>query len=392
MCFTEASCCFPVPLGRREIMHEATEKWQVLILGGGLAGLSAALLLSKAGMRVAVIEKKTYPFHKVCGEYISTETLPFFQRLGVDPFALGAKAISRFRLSGPSGTYLELPLEQGGFGLSRYRMDHALYQLAEQQGVTFFQKESVVDIDPEQGIVTTNKRSVEAELLIGAFGKRSLIDQKLDRSFLKQRSPFVGVKYHLRSDHPADLIELHNFKNGYLGINQIEDDLCCTAYLASRKDLKAAGSIDALEKQVLSRNPQIKRMFEQSEKVYEQPLVINEVSLAQKPLVEQGLFMAGDSAGMIAPLAGNGMAIAMHSGKILAELILADQQGPSDRKKLAQEYEKQWRKQFSARLRMGRTIHRFFGNETITDLVVGSFRRVPALAKLVIRQTHGKPF
>ena len=373
-------------------MESATVNWDVVVLGGGLAGLTTSMLLADAGLRVAVVEKKSYPFHKVCGEYVSNETLPFLERLGLDPFALGAHAISRFRLSGPSGQMLELPLEQGGFGLSRYTLDHAFYKLAQERGVVFFQNESVVEVDPEQGIVKTNKQELKADFLVGAFGKRSLIDQKLDRAFLKQRSPFVGVKYHLRMDHASDLIELHNFRNGYLGINRVENDICCSAYLASREDLKRCGSIEALEAEVLSRNPHIKRIFEQAEKVYEQPLVINEVSLVQKPLVERGMFMAGDSAGMIAPLAGNGMAIAIHSGKVLAELIIASVSGPRDQKLLERKYEQTWKKHFAPRLFVGRTIHRFFGSEWLTDLTVGTFRKVPGLAKFVIRQTHGVPF
>ncbi|RZK61067.1 MAG: FAD-dependent oxidoreductase, partial [Pedobacter sp.] len=59
-------------------------KTEILIIGGGLAGLTASLHLNKLGFDVTLIEKSTYPQHKVCGEYISNEVLPYFNWLGID--------------------------------------------------------------------------------------------------------------------------------------------------------------------------------------------------------------------------------------------------------------------------------------------------------------------
>ena len=79
--------------------------YDIIIIGGGLAGLVNAIFLSKAGIKVALFEKNTYPFHKVCGEYISNETLPFLQKLGLNPFDFGAVALKDFRLTSPKGNY-----------------------------------------------------------------------------------------------------------------------------------------------------------------------------------------------------------------------------------------------------------------------------------------------
>src|SRR5688572_19390952 len=96
----------------------------VIIVGGGLAGLVNAIVLAKAGLQVVLIEKKQYPFHKVCGEYVSNEVLPFFHSLGIFPENLGASHISRLQVSSPSGQrVLHMPLDLGGFGISRYALD-----------------------------------------------------------------------------------------------------------------------------------------------------------------------------------------------------------------------------------------------------------------------------
>src|ERR1043165_1990412 len=94
--------------------------FDAIIVGGGLAGLVSAIELSRAGYRVLVLEKKQYPFHKVCGEYVSNEVLGYLQSLGFDPHAFGASRIAKLRVSTPSGKNMRAPLQPGGFGLSRY--------------------------------------------------------------------------------------------------------------------------------------------------------------------------------------------------------------------------------------------------------------------------------
>jgi flavin-dependent dehydrogenase len=57
--------------------------YQVSVIGGGLAGLTLAIQLVDAGYSCVLFEKNSYPFHKVCGEYISMESWSFFGKIGV---------------------------------------------------------------------------------------------------------------------------------------------------------------------------------------------------------------------------------------------------------------------------------------------------------------------
>ena len=114
-------------------------------------------------------------------------------------------------------------------------------------------------------VYTTNGLYFEARIVIGAFGKRSTLDKTLDRRFMKQRSPYVGVKYHVRTRMAEDLVALHNFKGGYCGISKIEDGKYNLCYLASRDILKKAGNIPEMEKSALMNNPWLKDIFNNSE-------------------------------------------------------------------------------------------------------------------------------
>ena len=93
--------------------------YDIIIIGGGLAGLVSSIQLSKGGKKVLLIEKKKYPFHRVCGEYISNETRPFLESIGLDFNKLSVKEISKFQFTSPSGRILETDLDLGGFGISR---------------------------------------------------------------------------------------------------------------------------------------------------------------------------------------------------------------------------------------------------------------------------------
>lgn len=222
------------------------------MIGGGLAGLAAALDLAGRGHRVTVVERKQYPFHKVCGEYVSNEVLPYLRRLHADPAQLAPATITQFMLSSPGGRTLTAPLDLGGFGVSRYVLDDFLYRQALARGVTFHLKSPVTDVafDAATGlhrVALADGRELTARVVLGTYGKRANLDRQLQRGFFTKRSPYLGVKYHLRlPGFPRDLIALHNFDNGYAGISAIEGDKLCFCYLTTRDNLRQHGTIPAM--------------------------------------------------------------------------------------------------------------------------------------------------
>ncbi len=365
----------------------------VIVIGGGLAGLTASLELARAGVDVLVMEKRGYPVHKVCGEYVSNEVRPYLQSLGVDVPGLGAIPIGRLAVSSPSGKILEAPLRSGGFGISRYLLDDALYRLCISAGVRFLLNTSVSQVQRTSrgfNVQTAHGDFLESTYLVGAYGKRSNLDIRQGRSFTRKSSPYMAVKYHVRYDQPEDLIALHNFKGGYGGISAIEDGKYCFCYLTERSNLKdSGGSIARLEREVLGRNPHLRSILSEAEFLYRQPLVINEVSFQKKSCVENGVLMAGDTAGLIAPLCGNGMAIAIYAAKILSALVARGVSGELDRIGVETEYRRRWREAFGMRLAAGRIIQAAFGKEKLTDAVLAFLKNAPGLTREIIGLTHG---
>lgn len=368
----------------------------VVIIGGGLAGLTAASLLSNNGFKVLLVEKKEYPFHRVCGEYVSNEVKPFLLREGLLPSNQELPQINKFQFTSIKGRSLDMPLDFGGFGISRHFLDNHLYQEALANGAEILTKCTVNKVEYEQDTFTcelSNGQEVQTPLVLGAHGKTSAIDRALKRDFLKKRSPYIGVKYHLKTDFPKDKIALHNFRNGYCGISAIEEDKYNLCYLSSRSNLKSSGSVEELEDSILKENPFLKSIFSNADFLFEKPLVINEFSFAPKQLIENHVIMIGDSAGLITPLCGNGMAMAIHSAFLVSNCILKDYSEKGiDRATLESNYLKSWNALFKKRLWIGRQTQKLFGSRFSSELAAISMNNIKPLAKAIMKGTHGEAF
>ncbi len=366
----------------------------IIIIGGGLAGLVSAIHLSKAGLQVTLIEKNEYPKHKVCGEYISNEVLPYLQYLDADPMLTGAKKISRFQLSTTRGKIIETTLPLGGFGVSRFTLDNFLFQKAVQNNCSIIQ-DTVLDVHFKNDIfrVTTKQgTTLSAKIIIGAFGKRSNLDITLNRDFIKNKSPFVGVKMHMQGNFPDDLVALHNFKGGYCGVSQVENGNINVCYLANYNSFQQYKNIDAFNKEVLYKNLHLKNIFENCTPVFEQPLTISQISFSDKTTMQNHILMCGDAAGMIHPLCGNGMAMAIHSAKIATELVIDYfEKKIKTREDLEAAYNLQWNKAFKKRITTGRMLQSLFGKDNLTRAIMYGLTHVPGLLPAIIKKTHGKP-
>lgn len=368
-------------------------KSEIAIVGGGLAGLVSSVILAKKGLEILVIEKKTYPFHRVCGEYISNETLDFLRLHNLLPDYLELPDIRTFEFSDTAGDRVRIPLDLGGFGISRYLLDEWMYRQAQKAGVQFITGVQVDEIDFLEkedcfSLSLSDHRQIHSNYVIGAFGKRSKLDKKLSRPFIEKRSPYLGVKYHIRTDFVKDTVALHNFSGGYCGLNAIEGDKFNLCYLGSRDQLRDHGSIEAMEREVLWKNPILKKIWTESEFLFEKPEVISEINFEPKKPVENHILMAGDSAGLITPLCGNGMAMAIHAGLLAAEALI---HGKSRLEK-EQIYETSWSSEFETRLWVGRQVQRLFGSGKTSRFARRLIQHVPPVARFIIKNTHGQPF
>ncbi|SRX56185.1 NAD(P)/FAD-dependent oxidoreductase [Aequorivita sp. CIP111184] len=367
------------------------KKWDIIVIGGGLAGLCTALHLANNNCKVCLIEKTDYPHHKVCGEYVSNEVLPYLQSLGIDPFSIGAKKINKFEFTDKSGFPLNVNLPLGGFGLSRYAFDNLIYQTLKNKATIVFDTVEKIDFDKNQFTVSTQSKTVyKTDFVVGSFGKRSNIDSFLKRDFMKQTSSWLAVKSHYEYDLPEDTVALHNFNGGYCGLSKTETNAVNACYLTTFKSFKKYGDIKNFQKKELSKNPFLEKFFREATPIFKNPLTISQISFNKKMPVENHIFMVGDSAGLIHPLCGNGMAMAIKSAQIFSNIFLkAFQNNSFDRLKLEEAYTKKWQNEFGERLKTGRLIQRVLLNPYASKIGFSMARAVPSIVPKIIKKTHG---
>ncbi|MGY8886645.1 MAG: NAD(P)/FAD-dependent oxidoreductase [Flavobacteriales bacterium] len=368
------------------------ETYDVLIIGGGLAGLACALHLSKNNRKVLLVEKQQYPHHKVCGEYVSMEVVPYLKSLGIDPFSVGAKRIGNFEISNHKGQLLKTKLPLGGFGISRYAFDAMLYNAIKDKMTLHFDTVDTVQYhDNHFEVITQGKEVFKADYVVGAYGKRSNIDVDQHRKFITEKTPWLAVKAHYEYDFKDDTVALHNFNGGYCGLSKTEMDTVNACYLTTYKSFKEFGNIEDFQKQVLSKNPYLKEFFQNAKPLFKKPLTIGQISFDKKLPVENHIFMIGDSAGLIHPLCGNGMAMAIHSAKIFSEFFLKSTKKESySRLDLETQYTQLWNKTFSNRLKVGRNIQGMLLHPKATNVGFSVAKMFPSILPAIIKRTHGE--
>ena len=368
----------------------------VIIIGGGLAGLTAAIHLANEGIEVVVIDKKNFPQHKLCGEYLSHEVMPYFKSLNIDLSLLSPNKIQRFLLSSPSGKTIETQLPLGGIGVSRYALDAFLYEEAKERGVIFHLNTTVktVTYSEDSFEVKCKKGAIyKSKVVIGGYGRRTGLDKQLHRKFATQTGGYIGVKYYFEAPHyPDDLVVLHNFEGGYCGAAKVENGWVNATYLATHQQLKEAGKLQHLEEHVLFKNTLIKDLFRNSKQVLPKPITVSNINFIKKELVQNHIMMVGDAAGMIAPVCGNGMAMGIHAAKMASEETIDFLKGKQTRQIMEEGFQRQWNKAFGSRMFWGGHFHKFMGQPMLSEFAVRSLKIMPILMPMIIRQTHGEVF
>lgn len=300
-----------------------------------------------------------FPKHKVCGEYISNEVLSYLKWLELDYEILKPTYLNQFQFSFINGKILESKLPLGGFGVSRFLFDNFLHEKALENGceIILDTVENITFLENEFTVTTIKNTVFKTEILIGAYGKRSNIDQELNRKFIHKKAPWLAIKAHYSGVFPSNLVGLYHFKGGYCGVSKVENEKINICYLADYKTFRQYKNIDEYEKNVISKNPRLKSIIENCKPLFEKPLTISQISFDKKKAVENHVLMIGDTAGLIHPLCGNGMAMAIHSAKIVSELLEKYFNGEiKSRKELENKYQSKWNHNFSRRLKTGRIL------------------------------------
>jgi menaquinone-9 beta-reductase len=370
--------------------------YDAIAIGAGLSGCSAAIQLARLGYRVLLLEQSHYPMHKPCGEFLSVEVTESFEHLGImeQVRKVGAQPIHRAYLTTSGGASFRSKLPSTAMGLSRYQLDLMLFQRAQAVNVTCIDNTKVTGVTgnlAEGFTVNTTKGEFSGRLVLGAFGKRSSLDRTLNRSFMQKRSPWVAYKGHFTGVDIADVIELHSFPNGYCGLSQIETGEINVCWIAHERVMKELMHPELDIPESLAKNPVLADRFHNMQRVSPSLQGLSQISFALKENFYNDICMIGDTAGMITPLCGDGMAMALRSAEIAVPLVSQFLEHQISEIAFKQQYAIAWRKEFQTRLQLGRIMHNCFVQPPLANMGVSLCQIAPALGNWIIGATRGKP-
>ena len=383
-------------------------QYDVIVIGAGPAGSTAAALMARAGQRVLLLEKSFFPRHKLCGEFITPECGKVFDRLGVSEkmYDAGAQIIRKWTLHSPEGRSLEVPMEwiadghSHAIGLSRARMDLILLECAAEAGADVrqgFQVSSNFQSDHGIGVVEGKNESgekvvfrapviLDASGRTGVFAKSTLHDDELSRF---HGSRLFGCKVHLRSiEGMKGIGELFFFGDGYGGLSDVEGEKTNLCFLTTEATLmEAKGDREKLLDLTMRSNPAGSARLKNA--------VIDGEWLGTGPLKYgrrrrmPGVISIGDAGAFIDPFTGSGMLLAFTSGEIAADVINRSfAEGVRDIEEISERYESIFRSTFGLRFRACSMLRSLAFRPATRNFMVSLLSRHKSLMKIVALSTR----
>jgi flavin-dependent dehydrogenase len=356
-----------------------------LIVGGGPAGAAAAITLARSGAAPLLIDRNREAPDQLCGGFLGWDALAALRTLGIDPEALGARPIHRVRLIA-HGTTVEASLPFAAAGLSRRTLDAALLDGAAQAGAGIERGVIVRSIDPAARTIRVDGGDeIAAETLFLATGKHDLRGGARPRE-AGGSDPAVGLRTRLTPSPAlcaalAGTIELHLFRHGYAGLLLQEDGAANLCLSVARSRFVAAGGTGEGLLANLRDAPRLAARFGEATAHTPWQAVAAVPYGWRARETHPGVFRLGDQAAVIASLAGDGVAIALASGRLAADHHL---RGRHD---AAADYQRTFASIAARPLGVAGSLRRV-GESAAAPGLLATFGRLPGLAGLLARLTR----
>lgn len=356
---------------------EAAE-YDLIVVGAGPAGSACAITAARSDAKVLLLEKDSFPRQKVCGEFVSPESLGLLHGLLRDNRFRSAPAITSSRVF-LDYKILRLPVSPPAQSIPRFDLDNALFEAARLAGVSVKEETAVNEIQRENIFrVKTSAQTFAARAVINTTGRWS----KLTQFDVAGNEKWLGLKAHFSEQSPPDSVDLYFFPGGYCGVTPVGPDAINACAMVRADVAHTLEEVFTKEPRLRERSRSWKALFAM---VTTSPLYFREPQTQSN-----GILRAGDAAGFIDPFAGDGISLALQSGTLAAQSIIPFLRDECSLKRAQEEYRTAYKTRFSPAFRNAARLRRALAAPPWIRRTMFSFAGLPAVGKMLVRGTRAR--
>lgn len=366
--------------------------YDLIVIGGGPAGSAAAITAARRGAQVLLLERGKYPRHKVCGEFVSAESLGILTSLLEQTSLLESQLIPFPKITQGKlfidGSVLEAPIDPPAASIPRIELDTALWNAAIAAGVDARQQQSVQSVAGHGHFrVSTAADRFAARSVINASGRWSNLS-KINFPETNGPSPkWLGLKAHFTEPRISSSVDLYFFEGGYCGVQPLRRDARTGESRVNACAMVRSDLANSLA-QVFSLHPALQdrtsRWKQVTELVATSPLIFRKPN----PVCDE-ILLAGDAAGFVDPFVGDGISLALRSGVMAASSLQGFFARELSLAEALRRYFLEYSRELMPVFRMSSRIRRLFSLPPAVRVPLAHFfQHAPALTRYLVRKTR----
>jgi menaquinone-9 beta-reductase len=364
--------------------------YDLIVIGGGPAGTSAAITATREGANVLLLERGLFPRHKVCGEFVSAESLDLLGSLlgpNDKPSLDNAIRISKTRVF-LDGRTIETSVSPPAASIARLDLDAALWESALIHGVDSRQEITVQEVSGTGPFrVVTSNQDFESRAVINASGRWSNLTANLAQG-PRSSGKWLGLKGHFSepSSHPS--VDLYFFDGGYCGVQPVNIGHSGEGGNRINACAMVRADVASTLEDVFRQHPQLEQRS-RGWKLLSDPVSTSPLLFRTPTPLRDGIFMAGDAAVFVDPFVGDGISMALRSGALAAQSLVPFFRKERSMQNAARSYQKAYHQRLAPVFKASSMIRRMLELPRAIRLpMIYVFRNSPRLSKHLVAKTR----